>query len=117
MQVKIFLKLTRCIFGSKQAAFDSITFRGYKIKGIVVNGRLSLFKMLPDVPVQMCQFHMIQIVRRYITLNPKMHVCRELRDIVNKIYSVSYVDFKSAYEAWRAKWKSTIYIQRWLSSL
>ena len=85
-----------------KAAFDSITSRGYKIKGIVVDGRHSLFKMLPDVPVQMCQFHMIQIVRRYITLNPKMHVCRELRDIVNKICSVSYVDFKSAYEAWRA---------------
>ena len=85
-----------------KAAFDSITSRGYKIKGIVVDGRHSLFKMLPDVPVQMCQFHMLQIVRRYITLNPKMHVCRELRDIVNKICSVSYVDFKSAYEAWRA---------------
>lgn len=91
-----------------QAAFNSIKSRGYDIRGIVVDGRRSLFKLLPDTPVQMCQFHMIQIVRRHITKTPKLGFYRELKDLVNNINSMSSDEFKSAYEAWKAKWKPSI---------
>ena len=56
----------------------------------------------------MCQFHMKQIIRRYLTLNPKMHAGRELKDLVSRLHKVDEADFKKDYQEWKEKWKDTI---------
>ena len=66
-------------------AVSSIKDRGYSIRGLIVDGKQSLFKTFSDTPIQMCQFHMKQIVRRYLTLNPKLLAARDLRDLVGRL--------------------------------
>jgi hypothetical protein len=41
--------------------------RGIHIQAIICDGRKGLFGLFPEIPVQMCQFHQIQIVLRYLT--------------------------------------------------
>lgn len=60
-------------------AVNSIKERGYSIRGLIVDGKQSLFKTFSGYPMQMCQFHMKQIARRYLTLNPRMLAARELK--------------------------------------
>ena len=56
----------------------------------------------------MCQFHMKQIIRRYLTLNPKLLAARELRNIVGKLHGMDEADCKKEYQDWKVKWKDTI---------
>ena len=47
-----------------------------------------------DIPVQMCQFHQVQIVTRYLTRRPKPQASKELRSIVLKLKSLTEKAFK-----------------------
>ena len=89
-------------------AVSSIKERGYTIRGLVIDGKQSLFKAFSDYPTQMCQFHMKQIIRRYLTLNPKMLAARELKDLVGWLHKADEADFKKDYQEWKEKWKDTI---------
>ena len=89
-------------------AIDSIKKRGYEVRGIIIDGKKSLFKLFSDYPIQMCQFHMKQIVRRYLTLNPKLLAARELNALMNKLTKAEEDDFKREYEAWKSDYHETI---------
>jgi hypothetical protein len=89
-------------------AVCSIKMRGYTIRGLIIDGKQSLFKTFSDYHIQMCQFHMKQIIRRYLTLNPKMHASRELKQLVDRLHKADEADFKSDYQDWKEKWKDTI---------
>lgn len=89
-------------------AVSSIKERGYTIRGLIIDGKQTLFKTFSAYPIQMCQFHMKQIVRRYLTLNPKMLASRELRDLTARLHRMDEADFKKDYQAWKEKWKDTI---------
>lgn len=66
-------------------AVHSIEERGYTIKGIVIDGMKSLFSEFSAYKIQMFQYHMIQIVRRYLTLHPRLLAARELKALVDNI--------------------------------
>ena len=51
---------------------------------------------------------MKQMIRRYLTLNLKMHAGRELRELVGGLHKANEADFKKDYQAWKEKWKDTI---------
>ncbi len=53
------------------AGIEEITRRGIKIQSIVCDGRKGLLKLFEGIPTQMCQFHQVAIVRRYLTKKPK----------------------------------------------
>ncbi len=89
-------------------AVRSIQERGYTIRGLIIDGRQSLFKLFADYPIQMCQFHMKQIIRRYLTLNPKLLAARELKALVGRLRESDEVDFKEDYLEWKTKRKDTI---------
>ncbi len=56
-----------------------IVRRGIKIEAIICDGRKGLIQLLDkDLPVQMCNFHQVAIVRRYLTKKPKMQASKEL---------------------------------------
>ena len=80
-------------------AVSSIKERGYAIRGLVIDGKQSLFKTFSEYHIQMCQFHMKQIIRRYLTLNPKMYASRELKDMVGRLHKAEEADFKKDYRA------------------
>jgi len=45
---------------------EEIARRGIKIQSIICDGRKGLLQLFPvDIPIQMCQFHQVAIIRRY----------------------------------------------------
>ena len=67
------------------AAAESIEARGYEIKGLIIDGKQALFKEFSHYKIQMCQFHMKQIVRRYLTLNPRLKAARALKGLMQTL--------------------------------
>ena len=84
-------------------AVSSIKNRGYMIGGLIIDGKQGLFKAFSDYHIQMCQFHMKQIVKRYLTQNPKMLSSRELKDLVGRFHWRKEEDFKKDYQEWKEK--------------
>ena len=89
-------------------AVESIEKRGYAVRGLIIDGKKSLFKSFSGYHVQMCQFHMKQIVRRYLTRNPKMLSAKELKELVGRLHTSLESDFREEYAAWKRKWRDTI---------
>ena len=89
-------------------AVSSMEERDYSIRGLIIDGKQSLFRTFSEYRVQMCQFHMQQIVRRYLTLSPRILASRELKDLVGRLHKADEADFKRDYQEWKEKWEDTI---------
>ena len=87
-----------------RTAIDTITAAGYTIKGIIIDGKKALFKALKDYPIQMCQFHMLQIVRRYLTNNPKMKASIDLMLLMRDMKHLTKEGFEAEYAAWKERY-------------
>lgn len=85
-------------------AIATIVTAGYAIKGIIIDGKIELFSVFSDYSIQMCQFHMIQIVKRYLTKNPKMNASKELMLLCRYMIKSRETDFVKDYEAWKERW-------------
>lgn len=79
---------------------------GLNIKGIVCDGRKGLFNALAEYPIQMCQFHQIAIVTRYITRRPKVPASVELKGIIQLLTQTDKESFYGALDQWYCKWES-----------
>ncbi|MBK8805845.1 MAG: hypothetical protein IPO21_03985 [Bacteroidales bacterium] len=79
--------------------------QGIIIKGIVCDGRKGLFNALKQYPIQMCQFHQIAIVTRYITRNPKTPAAIELKEIIHLLPKTDKESFLEILEQWFNKWE------------
>lgn len=77
---------------------------GFRIYGIVCDGMRGLFSALRSYPVQMCQYHMIQIVRRHLTSKPDLQVSAELLDIVSHLSRMPEDDFRNELARWHCRW-------------
>ena len=91
-----------------EKAIRSIEERGYMIFGIIIDGKKSLFTLFSDYQIQMCQFHMKQVIRRYLTQNPRLKAARELKGLLDTLTVSSGRDFKTNYAQWKEKWKDTL---------
>jgi len=89
-------------------AIESIGERGYEVRGIVIDGKRELFRVFSPYKIQMCQFHMSSIVRRYLTLRPKLLAARELKELMRKLPTVSREAFCAEYATWKRTWRNTI---------
>ena len=87
-----------------EAAVAHILSSGYKIKGIVIDGLQKLFDVLTDYKIQMCQFHMVAIVRRKLTKNPQLIAGKELLELTYQMKDMSKDEFTSRFAAWKEKW-------------
>ena len=85
-------------------AVDYIAAGGYVIKGIVVDGLQQLFIALKGYKMQMCQFHMVAIVRRKLTKNPQLKAGRELLDLIYRIKAMEEEDFLASFAQWKLRW-------------
>jgi hypothetical protein len=85
-----------------------IKAQGICIKGIVCDGRRGLFNALGNYPIQMCQFHQIAIVTRYITRRPKVSASIELKSIMQLLPQTDKESFYGALDEWFNKWERYI---------
>ena len=53
------------------AALNTLQKKCIEIQSIVCDGRKGLLRMFPGIPAQLCQFHQVKTVSRYLTRNPK----------------------------------------------
>ena len=80
-------------------------FNGLKIiNGIVCDGLRGMFSMLSRYNVQMCQYHQIKIVKRYLTQHPDLQASRELLDIVRLMSHTDKESFIEMFDLWSDKW-------------
>ncbi len=86
-------------------AITAIEAAGYIIQGIIIDGKQELFTAFAEYPIQMCQFHMIQIVKRYLTKNPKMNASKELLQLCRSMVYQDAADFVYYYATWKVRWK------------
>jgi len=83
---------------------EEIRDKNIEIQSIICDGRKGLFTLFGDVPVQMCHYHQQEIIRRYLTRNPKLQAGKELLDLSKKISKLTEKEFVTLFEEWENKW-------------
>jgi len=92
---------------------QQISQRGIRIQSIICDGRKGLFQLFdPAIPVQMCNFHQVAIVRRYLTKNPKMQASKELWALTLLLVHTDKESFEGALNEWYSKWHVFLNEQR-----
>ena len=85
---------------------QEISRRGIYIQSIVCDGRKGLFQLFDNIPIQMCQFHQVQIINRYLTRKPKTEASVELRQLSLTITRVNKAVFGEQMSQWYGKWEN-----------
>lgn len=88
-----------------QKGIAELQTQGFDILAIVADGRRGIFTSFPGIPIQMCQFHQMQIVKRYITSRPKLQAGVELKIIVDKLTRTDETSFTGWLSDWYKRWK------------
>jgi hypothetical protein len=78
--------------------------RGWIFTAAVVDGRRGLANVFKDIPVQVCQFHQLQTVTKYLTRRPKTEAGKELRSLALTLTKTNESTFACALEAYEKKW-------------
>ena len=84
---------------------EELQKKGYTIVAIVSDGRKGLAQPFNSIPVQMCQFHQVAIIRRYITKNPKLSASIELKELVAMMKLTDKESFEGVLNDWFVKWQ------------
>ncbi|MDA3616888.1 hypothetical protein O3P16_18935 [Chitinophagaceae bacterium LY-5] len=86
------------------AGIEEISRRGIKVQSIICDGRKGLFSLFEDVTIQMCNFHQVAIIRRYLTKRPKMQASKELWEVTQLLARTDRESFEGGLNAWYLKW-------------
>lgn len=81
-----------------------IVKRGIKVQAIICDGRKGLLQLFDETPTQMCNFHQVAIIRRYLTKRPKMQASKELWGHVLLLTKTDRESFEGGLVAWHDKW-------------
>ena len=84
-----------------------LKFQGFRIYGVVIDGMRGLAQALHPIPVQMCQFHQIMIVRR-LTQDPDIGASIELLSLIKEITRMDKESFIGAFDKWYERNKDTL---------
>ena len=87
------------------SGIEEIARRGITVQSIICDGRKGLLQLFGDVPVQMCNFHQVAIIRRYLTKKPKMQASIELWDHVLLMTRTDRESFEGGLADWYNKWE------------
>ena len=87
------------------SGIEEIARRGIKIQSIICDGRKGLLQLFDGIPTQMCNFHQVAIIRRYLTKKPKMQASKELWEHVLVLVKTDKESFEGGLAAWHTKWK------------
>jgi len=77
--------------------------RGFNLKAVVLDGRTGIPRVFEGIPVQICQFHQLQIVRRKLTLRPETEAGQTLLAIGFSISKNTEAGLTKDLEEWFKK--------------
>lgn len=84
---------------------DELERMGYRVEAIVCDGRRGLPEMFPGKKVQLCQFHQLKTVRRYLTKSPKSEAAVELKKIADMLARTDRESFEGLFGQWCVRWE------------
>jgi hypothetical protein len=88
------------------AGVEEIARRGIKIQSIICDGRKGLFQLFGNgIPIQMCNFHQVAIIRRYLTKKPKMKASKELWELALLLVHTDKESFTGGLQDWFSRWE------------
>jgi hypothetical protein len=82
--------------------------QGWTFSAVVVDGRRGFLSVFKDIPLQMCLFHQVKQVGRYLTRRPQMIAAQELWALALTLTKTDEATFTRALDAWHAKYQSFI---------
>ena len=78
--------------------------RGYRFASVTIDGRRGVIQLFsrryPGLPIQMCQFHQAQIIRRYTTNNPKTDCGKALKELMYHLTETTQDIFDGLLRSW-----------------
>jgi hypothetical protein len=78
--------------------------KGWTITGAVVDGRRGFIKVFSDIPLQICQFHQMRQVAKYISRRPEKDAGRELWKLTLTLTETDEATFTKGLQEWHTKW-------------
>lgn len=75
--------------------------RGWVFSAAVVDGRRGMTTVFKDIPVQVCQFHQMKTVTKYLTRKPETLAGQELRSVMLKLPKSNEVEFAKLLSDWK----------------
>jgi hypothetical protein len=78
--------------------------RGWVFTAAVVDGRKGLAGVFKDIPTQICHFHQMKNVTKYLTRRPKTPEGQELRAIMLRLPKSNEKEFTDLLMRWKKKW-------------
>ena len=87
-------------------AVNKLKEKGIKIQSVTCDLRKGLVDLFPNIPVQLCHFHQIKNIKKYLTNNPKTAAGIELKSITLTLTTTNKKDFESKLNQWYIKYKS-----------
>ncbi|WP_296405747.1 hypothetical protein [Psychrobacter sp.] len=79
---------------------EHIKSKGIDITSIACDGKRGLSASFKDTPMQMCQFHQLQIITRYLTRRPKNIASIALRQLALNIKDYDKTTFIQDLDSW-----------------
>lgn len=86
------------------SGISEIARRGIHIQSIICDGRKGLLQLFEGIPIQMCNFHQVAIIRRYLTKKPRMQASKELWQLALLLSHTDKESFTGSLSAWHEKW-------------
>ena len=88
---------------------DDLVACSIVFSAFVIDGRRGVLQLLlrkfPDVPIQLCHFHQMQIITRYLSRRPKLEAGKELRQIALKLSKIDKQSFLTKLQTWHDQWQ------------
>jgi hypothetical protein len=82
--------------------------RGWTFTAAVIDGRRGLATVFKDLPVQVCHFHQMKTVTRYLTRRPETKAGQDLRSLMLTLSHTDETTFTKALTAWEKQYHSFI---------
>jgi hypothetical protein len=82
--------------------------KGWIFTAAVVDGRRGMTTVFKDIPVQICQFHQMKTVTKYLTRRPETLAGQELRSIMLQLPRSNEKEFTKLLSDWKIEWNEFI---------
>jgi hypothetical protein len=83
--------------------------KGWVFTAAVVDGRRGMTTVFKDIPVQICQFHQMKTVTKYLTRRPETLAGQELRSIMLTLSRTTEDVFTRLLLKWKEEWNEFIF--------
>lgn len=77
----------------------------FSFQAVVLDGRKGVRELFVGIPVQICHFHQVVTINRYLTRKPKLEAGQELRVVALTIPHTTEQVLQEALASWYTKWK------------